>query len=48
MLADGQDLITTNPWLSLAPAALIVPTAASMTLVGDWVYEVLSRAHEER
>ena len=47
MLADGQELITTNAWLSLAPAVLIVLTAASMTLIGDWVYEVLSSAHEQ-
>ena len=39
MLADGQELITTNAWLSLAPAVLIVLTAASMTLIGDWVYD---------
>ena len=47
MLSDGQDLITTNASLSLAPAVLIVLTAASMTLIGDWVYEVLSSAHEQ-
>lgn len=48
MLASGQELITTNPWLSIAPAALIMLTAASTTLIGDWVYEVLSRAGEAR
>jgi peptide/nickel transport system permease protein len=47
MLADGQELITTNAWLSLAPAVFIVLTAASMTLIGDWVYEVLSSAREQ-
>ena len=47
MLSDGQELITTNASLSLAPAVLIVLTAASMTLIGDWVYKVLSSAHEQ-
>jgi peptide/nickel transport system permease protein len=47
MLSDGQELITTNASLSLAPAVLIVLTAASVTLVGDWVYKLLSSADEQ-
>ena len=46
MLAAGQELFTTNPWLSLAPAVMIMLTAASVTLIGDWVYDVLSRGGE--
>jgi peptide/nickel transport system permease protein len=47
MLAAGQELITTNPWLSLAPAVMIMLTAASVTLIGDWIYDVLSRGGEQ-
>lgn len=42
MLADGIPLLFDNPWVSLAPAIMIVLTAASMNLVGDWFYEYLS------
>ncbi|MFD2420066.1 ABC transporter permease [Amycolatopsis pigmentata] len=43
MLADGQQLISQNPWLSIAPAVLLILTAASATLLGDAVYERISR-----
>ncbi|MTD54642.1 ABC transporter permease [Amycolatopsis pithecellobii] len=43
MLADGQQLIGQNPWLSIAPAVLLILTAASATLLGDAVYERISR-----
>jgi len=46
MLAAGQQLITENPWLSIAPAVLIIITAASATLLGDWAHERLSRGGE--
>jgi peptide/nickel transport system permease protein len=42
MIAAGQDYITSNPWISLAPALALVAMAASVTLVGDWAYERLS------
>lgn len=42
MIAEGQDYITTNPWISLAPALALVAMAASATLVGDWAYDRLS------
>jgi len=38
MLADGQSLITINPWLALSPAILLILTTASVTLIGDWVH----------
>lgn len=41
-LADGQQLLFTNPAAALAPAALIVLLAVSMNLVGDWLYEKYS------
>lgn len=43
MLSDGQELITVNPWLSVAPAVMIVLTAATSTLLGDWIHQRLSR-----
>lgn len=42
LLAEGQSLLTVNPWLSLAPALMIVLTATSVTLVGDWMYDRFS------
>jgi ABC-type dipeptide/oligopeptide/nickel transport system permease subunit len=39
MLAEGQSLIFVNPWLSLAPAIMLILTTASVTLLGDWVYD---------
>jgi peptide/nickel transport system permease protein/glutathione transport system permease protein len=43
MLAGGQSLIAENPWLSIAPAILLILTAVSATLLGDWAYDRLSR-----
>jgi peptide/nickel transport system permease protein len=42
MLADGQALLFANPVSELAPGVMIVLTAASMNLIGDWLYESLS------
>jgi peptide/nickel transport system permease protein len=42
MLADGQSLLFANPVAELAPCVTIVLTAASMNLIGDWLYESLS------
>ena len=42
MLADGIALLFDNPWVSIAPAIMIVATAASMNLIGDWLYERLA------
>lgn len=42
MLQDGQALLTTNPWLSLAPGIMIALTATSVTLIGDWLYDRFS------
>lgn len=43
ILANGQALIVQNPWLSVAPALLIIMTAASVTLLGDAVHERLTK-----
>jgi peptide/nickel transport system permease protein len=42
MLAAGRELLFVNPWLLLGPGIAIVVTAASITLLGDWVYERMS------
>ncbi|ANY09749.1 ABC transporter permease [Pseudonocardia sp. HH130630-07] len=43
LLGAGQPLIAVNPWLSVAPAVLLILTAASATLLGDWAHERLAR-----
>jgi peptide/nickel transport system permease protein/glutathione transport system permease protein len=42
MLASGKELLFINPWLLLGPGIAIVLTAASITLLGDWLFERLS------
>lgn len=42
MIAEGRGFLIDNPAYALAPAVLIVLTAASMNLLGDRVYEWLS------
>jgi peptide/nickel transport system permease protein len=41
MVAEGQNLLFTNPVGVLAPCAMIVLAAASLNLIGDWLYERL-------
>jgi peptide/nickel transport system permease protein len=42
MLAESRGLLFANPVATLAPGAMIVITATSMNLIGDWVQEWLS------
>lgn len=42
MLTEERTQIFSNPIATLAPAVMIVATAASMNLIGDWLYERLS------
>jgi peptide/nickel transport system permease protein len=42
MLAEGRELIATNPWTAIGPGLAIVLTAASMNIVGDWLHERLT------
>jgi peptide/nickel transport system permease protein len=42
MLADGIPLLFDNSAVSVAPAIMLVVTAASINLIGDWFYEWLS------
>ncbi len=39
MLAENKGILFTNPWAAVVPALLIILTAASMNLVGDWMYD---------
>jgi peptide/nickel transport system permease protein len=41
LIADGQDLIVTRPWLSLAPGIAIVLTAVSLNVFGDGLRDAL-------
>jgi peptide/nickel transport system permease protein len=42
MLAEGLQDLFVNPVAVLAPGAMIVLTATSMNLIGDWLQERLS------
>ncbi|MFE3205873.1 ABC transporter permease [Embleya sp. NPDC059237] len=42
MLSDGTNLLFENPAAALASGAMIVATAVSMNIIGDWLYESLS------
>ena len=39
MLFENRDLLNVNPWAALAPAIVILLTAAAANVVGDWVFE---------
>jgi peptide/nickel transport system permease protein len=42
MVAEGQDLLFTNPVGVLAPCLMIVLAAMSMNLIGDWLHDRLA------
>jgi peptide/nickel transport system permease protein len=42
MLADGRPHLFVNPTAALVPGVMVVLTAASMNLLGDWAYEQLA------
>ncbi|RWJ01199.1 ABC transporter permease [Mesorhizobium sp.] len=46
MLAENVPLLFVHPVASLAPGALIVLTASSMNLIGDWLQEQLATQGE--
>ncbi|WP_433271127.1 ABC transporter permease [Actinosynnema sp. CS-041913] len=48
MIADGREQILSEPWLSLAPAVLIMLTATCATVLGDSVYDRLTARREAR
>ena len=48
MLAENLDLLFISPVAALAPGLMIVMTAASMNVFGDWTYERLSERGASR
>ena len=48
MLYDNRNLLTVNPWAALAPALMILLTAAAANIVGDWAYERLEQRGRAR
>ena len=42
MLFENRDILFSNPVALLLPALMIILTAGSINLIGDWVYEQLS------
>lgn len=43
MLYENRNILFSNPMAVLLPAAMIILTAGSINLVGDWLYERYSR-----
>ncbi|HEY6791943.1 MAG TPA: ABC transporter permease, partial [Trebonia sp.] len=41
MISDGQNFITTNPWLSVIPGIAMVITGIGLSLLGDGLADVL-------
>jgi peptide/nickel transport system permease protein len=48
MLFENRSLVFSNPWAAVGPGIAIVLTAASMNLIGDWLYERLSGRGDAR
>ncbi len=48
MLFDNRNLLSINPWAALAPALMILLTAAAANIVGDWAYERLEQRGRAR
>ena len=43
MLSENRTILFSNPAALLLPAAMIILTAVSMNLIGDWLSERLTR-----
>jgi peptide/nickel transport system permease protein len=41
LISDGQELIVTRPWLSLAPGIAIVLTVLALNIFGDGLRDAL-------
>lgn len=41
MVGFGREYLTRAPWIMLAPAAVIMLTTLSISLVGDWLRDKL-------
>ena len=42
MLAEGREVIVANPWCAMSGGFVIAATAASVSILGDWLYERLN------
>ena len=43
MLFENRNILFSNPVALLLPATMIILTAVSMNLIGDWLFERLTR-----
>src|SRR6185312_9203654 len=43
MLLENRTILFTNPMALLLPATVIILTAVSMNLIGDWLFEQLTK-----
>lgn len=48
MIGDGQQLLYTKPWVSLAPGVMIVLTVIALNVLGDVVRDILDPRHTVR
>ena len=48
MLSDSRTLLFDNPWSAIAPGVALVLTAASINVIGDWLFERLSEGTRAR
>lgn len=48
MLSDSRTLLFDNPWSAVAPGVALVLTAASVNIIGDWLFERLSEGSRSR
>jgi peptide/nickel transport system permease protein len=48
MLSDSRTLLFDNPWSAVAPGVALVLTAASINIIGDWLFERLSEGTRSR
>jgi peptide/nickel transport system permease protein len=48
MIEENRLIIFTNPAASLVPAAMVVLTAASMDLIGNWLFSIMTERGKSR
>lgn len=48
MIEENRNILDVNPWASVAPAVLITVTATAATLLGDFLFERMSKRGERR
>jgi peptide/nickel transport system permease protein len=48
MLFENRGFLTFNAWAALAPAVMILLTAAAANVVGDWIYDRVEAAGKAR